>query len=115
MLSLLFRVLAQSLIALIAAVAIAGPAAAQGAREIPANALKGKLTPLQVPNVSIDGRTMRLSPGAQIFSTHRTMLTPNQVKADTPVRYVLDAQGQIRTVWIVDERSSGVERTGPQQ
>jgi hypothetical protein len=107
------RWLRGALFVLLASVAL--PGAAQGTREAPASALKGKLTPRQLPLVDIDGRTLRLAPGARIYSLNKTMLTPNQVAPDTQVRYELDAQGQVRTVWIVNERSSGERRTGPQQ
>lgn len=95
--------------------AIGVAASAQGTREVPPDALKGRMTSLQFPQVSIDGRTYRLAPGARIYRPDRSMTTPNQVAAETPVRYVLDAQGNIKSVWIVDGRGGGTRRTGPQQ
>jgi hypothetical protein len=30
-------------------------------------------------------------------------VTPNQVPADSPVRYTLDAQGQVRMIWVLGD------------
>jgi hypothetical protein len=51
--------------------------------------------------VYINGKPMRLAPGARILMPNNLTVTPNQVAADTPVRYRLDAQGQVHTVWVL--------------
>lgn len=101
------------LLTLTVALLVAGGASAQAARKIPAEAMKGSFTALQFPLVIIDGKQMRLAPGARIFNTNNMTVTPNLVPAGTMVRYELDAQGQIRTVWIV-EATPAIERSGPQ-
>jgi hypothetical protein len=102
------------LLTLLVALLVAGGVAAQAVRKIPADAPKGRLTALQIPLVTIDGKEFRLAPGARIFNANNLSVTPNLVPAGTPVRYELDAQGMIRTVWIVDA-VPGVERSGPQR
>jgi hypothetical protein len=44
---------------------------------------------------------MRLAPGARILNQDNLTVTPNLVPANALVRYKLDQQGQIRTVWIL--------------
>ncbi len=102
------------LLSLLVALLFAGGVAAQAARRIPADAPKGRFTALQLPLVAIDGRQFRLAPGARIFTANNLTVTPNLVPDGTPVRYELDAQGLVRTVWIVDA-APGLERSGPQR
>lgn len=100
-------------LALAATLLFAGVVAGQVVRRIPADAPHGRFTALQLPWVAIDGQPLRLAPGARIFNTNNLTVTPNLVAAGTPVRYELDAQGLVRTIWIVDE-APGIERSGPQ-
>ncbi len=104
--------IARLLLALVALL-FAGGAAAQAARKIPADAPKGRFTVLQFPLVAIDGKQFRLAPGARIFNANNLTVTPNLVPPETPVRYELDAQGLVRTVWIV-ETAAGTERSAAQ-
>ncbi len=99
---------------LLVALLCAGGVGAQAVGKIPADARKGRFTALQLPLVSIDGKQFRLAPGARILNTNNLTVTPNLVPAGTPVRYELDAQGLVRTVWIVDA-VAGTERSGPQR
>jgi hypothetical protein len=77
-------------------------------RNIPEDALRGKITATTASQVEIDGKTYRLAPGTRILNQRNLTVTPNMVKPETPVRYALDAGGQVRAIWIVDED----ERTG---
>jgi hypothetical protein len=61
----------------------------------------GTMTTGQLPEVTIDGKTMRLAPGARIVNTGNLSITPNQVPANSRVRYKTDASGQISQVWIL--------------
>jgi hypothetical protein len=86
----------------LAALLIATAVAAQApARVIPADALQGRLTAGPLPTVTIDGKPLRLAPGARILSQDNATLTPNMVPANSLVRYRLDQQGQVRYVWIL--------------
>jgi hypothetical protein len=99
------------LVGLLVALLVAGGAGAQDVRRIPAEAPQGRFTALQLPLVSIDGKLLRLAPGARILNTNNLTVTPNLVPADTPVRYELDAQGLVRTVWIVDAAANSEGRS----
>jgi hypothetical protein len=81
----------------------------------PADAKAGRFTAQQLPSVQIDGRDYRLAPGARIYSRDRLTLTPNLVPADSAVKFALNEQGAIQTVWLIDpkELPRGERRTGP--
>ena len=76
-------------------------------RYIPADAPRGRFTPAEFPEVIIDGKRLRLAPGARILTANNLTVTPNQVAADTPVRYRLDAQGKVHTVWLLGGSGPG--------
>lgn len=99
----------------VAALVVTIAAFAQTPFAIPADARSGRMTSHQLPLVTIDGRDYRLAPGARIFSRNHLTVTPNLVAADSPVKFVLNRDGQIQTVWLIDakELSKGERRTGP--
>lgn len=61
----------------------------------------GTMTTQQLPNVQVDGKPLRLAPGARIVGANNTSVTPNQVPANSKVRYRVDAQGLITHVWVL--------------
>jgi hypothetical protein len=73
---------------------------------IPADAPRGRFTAGEFPAVAINGKPMRLAPGARILTPNNLTVTPNQVAPETPVRYRLDAQGQVHTVWIMNAEAA---------
>ncbi len=76
-------------------------------RFIPADAPRGRFTPAQFPEVTINGKPLRLAPGARILMPNNLTVTPNQVAANTLVRYRLDAQGLVHTVWVLSPEEAG--------
>jgi hypothetical protein len=78
-----------------------GVAAQASLRTIPADTQRGKIAAIEMGAVKIDGTVFRMAPGARILNANNLTVTPNQVVSDTLVRYQLDAQGQIRTIWIL--------------
>ncbi len=89
------------IVALIALCVCAGAVAQVSVRTIPADAKRGTIAAIEMSAVSIDGKVFRMAPGARILSANNTTVTPNQIAADTVVRYQLDGQGQIRTIWVL--------------
>jgi hypothetical protein len=79
------------------------PAAAQNLlRQFPATAKRGVLLITTPPEVLLDGKPARLSPGARIKSTNNLLvLSASLAGASLPVNYVLDAQGMLHEVWIL--------------
>ena len=66
----------------------------------------GMMTTQQVPLVQIDGKSQRLAPGARIVGANNASITPNQVPANSKVRYRVDASGQVTHVWLLPPESS---------
>ena len=63
--------------------------------------LFGTMTARQVPIVTIDGKDLRLAPGARIVGANNSSITPNMVPPASRVRYKLDATGQVSQVWLL--------------
>lgn len=99
---------------LLAASVLTGAANAQ-TRTIPVAALTGKLTVLDhrtvrvepaearltrifIPNDFVD---RRLAPGARVFNEANRSISSNSLPPESLASYQLDAQGQVRTVWVL--------------
>jgi hypothetical protein len=92
----------RGLAAAAAALLIAGPAAAQLApRKIPVNALRGTYAPAPFPGAYINGKLVQMAPGVRVVLPDNRSVPPGQVAPDTPVRYELDARGQVRMIWVL--------------
>ena len=87
--------------ALGAAMALAAAVAHGQLRSIPAEAKRGELRHLQDMIVEIDGRSARLSPGAQIRAPDNLLMLPTAVAPGVLVKYTLDAQGMVHRVWVL--------------
>lgn len=70
-------------------------------RAIPGEAKRGEIRHVQDMIVSIDGARQRLAPGAQIRDPDNRIVLPAALPAGAPVRYLVDAQGQVHRVWIL--------------
>jgi hypothetical protein len=94
----------RQLLAAVSIALLAGSVNAQAIRrDIPADALEGKITATNASQIEIDGKLFRLAPGARIVNQRNLTVTPNMVTPGAPARYALDAGGQVRAVWLVDE------------
>jgi hypothetical protein len=67
----------------------------------PDGSVIGTMTRGQLPEVTIDGKAMRLAPGARVYNAANLTITPNQVPAESRVRYKTDATGQVSQVWLL--------------
>jgi hypothetical protein len=70
-------------------------------RTIPKDAKRGEIRSLGNMDVAIDGKKMRLSPGAQIRDADNRVLVPTALPADVKVKYLLDGQNMVHRVWIL--------------
>ncbi len=104
--------------ALVALAGVALPALAQQPRNFPAKALRGELQVLQPPEVLLNGRPARLSPGVRIRGENNLMMVsgalPNQ---RVTVHYTVDLSGLIGEVWVLTaaERARQPWPTTPEQ
>ena len=101
---------------LLAALLIALPFTAQaqsGTRDFPAKALRGTLVVVQPPNVTMDDRAVRLSPGARIYNTNNSLvMSSSLLNKEVVVNYTLDLRDQIQNVWILTEAEAKEKRAG---
>jgi hypothetical protein len=67
----------------------------------PDGTIIGTMSTGPLPVVTIDGKEMRLAPGARIVGANNTSVTPNQVAPNSRVRYRVDANGQVSQVWLL--------------
>ena len=85
---------------LLAAAAMAFAAHAQ-LRSIPAEAKAATMRHLQDMIVELDGKAVRLAPGAQIRDAANRVVLPTAVAHKTPVKYLVDPSGMVHRVWLL--------------
>ena len=85
----------------IALVLLAASLASAQVRNIPEDARVGEIRHLQEMVVEIDGAAQQLAPGAQIRDASNRIITPSAIPPGTRVKYLVDASGQVRQVWIL--------------
>jgi hypothetical protein len=87
---------------LILAIGLAASACALAqVRTIPADAKRGQIEHVEDTVIRMNGRVMRLSPGAQIRNTSNAIVAPTSLPAGVLVKYTLDTQGYVHRVWIL--------------
>ena len=103
-------------IGLLAALLITLPLSAlsqSGTRDFPAKALRGTLVVVQPPNVTMDDRATRLSPGARIYNTNNSLvMSASLLNKELVVNYTLDLRDQVQNVWILTEAEAKEKRAG---
>jgi hypothetical protein len=70
--------------------------------QIPAEAQKAVLVFVGDGQITLNGKPANLSPAAQIRGTNNLIVLPQALHGKYPARVLLDAQGNIRKVWILD-------------
>ena len=68
---------------------------------LPDGSRVGTMTTGQLPEVTIDGKALRLAPGARIYNAGNLTITPNQLPSNSRVRYKTDATGMVHQVWVL--------------
>jgi hypothetical protein len=75
-----------------------------GLRKFPANALRGKLKVVQAPEILIDGKPERLSPGSRIRDPgQRLVMSASITNQEYIVNFVRNPLGEVHEVWILNE------------
>jgi hypothetical protein len=70
-------------------------------RTLPADSLRGQMTAAAIGSVQIDGKTLPLSPAAQIRNESNLIVLPTAIQQAVPVRYVVDGLGYVSRIWIL--------------
>lgn len=83
-----------------------------GPRQFPADAQRGTLMVTKPPEVLINGKAARLSPGARIKGVNNMLvLSGSIVGSSVLVNYRQDAQGLIHEAWILSAEEAAQERS----
>jgi hypothetical protein len=70
-------------------------------RTLPGETRKGVLTQPKFGQVTIDGKPLQLSPGAQIRNELNMIVMPSMVQGPVKVRYMVDLAGFVYRIWIL--------------
>ena len=95
----------------LAALLLACTGATAQMRAIPGDAKRAEIRHLQDVMVELDGARVRLAPGAQIRDAENRLMVPTALPAGALVKYLLDAQGQVRRVWILSPAEAAQGRS----
>ncbi len=94
------RLAATALVALAGLAAL--PVAAQQPRNFPATALRGEIVVLQPPELLLNGRPARLSPGVRIRSENNLLMVTGALgNQRLLVHYTIDLSGLVGEIWIL--------------
>ena len=86
---------------LLALALVAVLAACGSSNRLPDGTILGTANAVQPSNITIDGKPMRMAPGARIMTPSNTSITPDHVPPNSRIRYKLDASGQVSQVWLL--------------
>ena len=98
---------------------LASPALAQtddtpaGVRNFPKTALRGLLVVRAPPEISLNGKTDRLAPGARIrHVNNQFVLSGALVGQELLVNYTRDSAGLVHEVWVLSAEEAREKRAG---
>ncbi len=89
-------------------------AAAQAqVRDFPPAALRGVLQVTQAPEVLLDGRADRLSPGARILGPRNELVMSASIAGERlVVNYTREPNGMVHQVWLLNQQEAALKRPG---
>ena len=110
-----FRLAATLLLTLSAALstwpALAQTDSAPAVRDFPKAALRGEMVVLAPPDILMDGKPDRLSPGARMRDSGNFLaLTGQVVNQKLTVNYLRDNMGLVQQVWILTDAEARLKR-----
>jgi hypothetical protein len=81
-------------------------------REFPKSALRGTLVITAAPDITMDGKPDRLSPGARIRDPQNMLLLSGVlVGQELTVNYTRESAGMVHEVWILSPQEAQVRRS----
>jgi hypothetical protein len=82
-------------------------------RQFPKAALRGLLVVQAPPEISLNGKPDRLSPGARLRNVNNTYVTPGALAGQQLlVNYTRDNIGQVHEVWVLSADEAREKREG---
>ncbi|MEO0002982.1 MAG: hypothetical protein RLZZ22_674 [Pseudomonadota bacterium] len=98
---------------LLPALALAQNASDQLRRQFPEQARRGVLRVTAPPDILLDGKPDRLSPGARIHGTEQRIVMAGQlVGQELPVNYLREGMGLVHEVWLLTPAEQAQHRGG---
>lgn len=87
-------------------------ATAAGTRNFPPAALRGKLVIGTMPEVTLNGKAMRTTPGFRLFSTEGRLVMAHTVAGQNLlVNYVIEPSTQwLHTAWVLTPEEAALKR-----
>lgn len=87
-------------------------AATAGTRNFPPDARRGKLVIGTMPEVKLDGKAMRTTPGFRLFSTEGRLIMAHTVAGQNLlVNYVIEPSTQwLHTAWVLTPEEAALKR-----
>lgn len=100
-------------VGLLLVLCLAAPVAGRAqSRQFPAQARLGTVEIPAFPAARLDGNPVVLAPGVLIRNEQNALMLPQQFTGARLVLYRLDFLGQIRDIWLLDEREAARARAG---
>lgn len=88
--------------------AVASLPALAAERSFPTHAKRGKLAAAPFPQVSIDGKLRRMTPGSRIWNEHNLTIVPAELGTNQYLaNYTETEQGEIDRIWILTPAEQG--------
>ncbi len=99
---------------LVLACALLATTAAQAqVRQFPEAALRGELQITNPPEVLLDGKADRLSPGARIRGVRNELVMSGSIIGERlVVNYTREAHGLVHDVWLLTQEEAALKRRG---
>ena len=72
-------------------------------RNLPKDALRADLAPMEYPYLKIAGKTAKLAPGAIIVDQNNRKILPVNLPSRANVLYKLDLSGEVTGLWLLSE------------
>lgn len=82
-------------------------------RDFPAPALRGLLQVTQPPDIVLDGKADRLSPGARILGPRNELVMSASIVGERlVVNYTREPGGMVHRVWLLNPQEAALKRQG---
>ena len=89
---------------------------AVGGRNFPIGTLRGRLVVVDAPDIRLDDKDDRMSPGARIRNAQNMLMTPASVVGlPLTVNYTRDVSGLVSQVWILSEAEAATARASAEK
>jgi hypothetical protein len=102
-----------ALVALASAFALTSPAALAQNRNFPEQAMRGLLVVVNPPDITLNGKAERLSPGSRLRNANNLIVFPQDLRGQQlVVNYTREATGLVHDIWVLTPTEAAQPRAG---